>query len=569
MQQLSIENILDEIKERSPGADVGLIERAWRVAETAHKGQKRSSGENYIIHPLHTAHTLSQMNLDEATIAAALLHDVVDDTSTTIEDIERDFGKEIAFLVNGVTKLGKIKYRGIERQIENLRKMFLAMAEDIRVVLIKLADRLHNMETVGYLPERKQRRIALETLEIYAPIASRLGIGQIARSLQDLSFPMVFPDEYQWLMDNVKEEYKDREKYLSRIEPLMNEELKKEGITPLTINHRAKGYYSLYQKLLKRDMEFSRIHDLIAMRIIVHDVKECYAALGAIHKKWRPLPGLIKDYISLPKPNGYQSLHTTVFCENGKITEFQIRTPEMHQAAEYGIAAHWAYSEKGKPDKGVHVNNSRFAWVDQLKDWQKEVTGSEEFLESLKIDFFRHRIFVLTPEGEVLDLPVEATPVDFAYQIHTEVGDQAVGAKINGKMASLDSSLENGNVVEILIQKNKKPSEKWLEFVKTNGARTKIKQALRRKKIGLTPEHREARLKIYARDRVGLLRDVSTAISKSDINILNITSDAKSREILTTITVSVQIKDRTKLTRLVTKIKSVPSVEEIEHQFIG
>lgn len=569
MNEMSIKQITKRITQKKSHADVKVIELAWQVAESAHNGQKRESGEPYISHPLKAADTLSRMNLDEATIAAALLHDVVDDTSTTIEDIERDFGKEIAFLVSGVTKLGKIKYRGVQRQIENLRKMFLAMAEDIRVVLIKLADRLHNMETIKYLPKRKQERIALETLEIYAPIASRLGIGQFSRGLQDLSFPVVFPEEYAWLIKNVREEYQGREKYLKRIKPIFQKELQKEGIVPIEINYRAKGYYSLYQKLLKRDMEFSRIHDLIAMRMIVKDIKECYGTLGVIHKKWRPLPGLIKDYISLPKPNGYQSLHTTVFCEQGKITEFQIRTPEMHQAAEFGIAAHWAYSEKGKPDEGVIMKNPRLAWVDQLRNWQKEVAGGEEFLESLKIDFFRHRIFVLTPQGEVLDLPADATPVDFAYQVHTEVGNQTVGVKINGKMVSLDSPLQNGDVVEILLQKNKKPSEKWLEFVKTSNTRTKIKQALRRKKIGHMKEHREARLKIYARDRVGLLRDVSTTISGSDINILHITSDAKSKDAPAIINVSIQIKDRTKLIRLITKIKNIPSVEEIEHQFIG
>lgn len=569
MTQLSIKKIIEEVKSQNPNANVRLVERAYEMAESAHKKQKRASGEPYIVHSLNVANTLSQMNLGETTIAAALLHDVADDTPITLGEIEKEFGKEIAFLVDGVTKLGKIKYRGIERQIENLRKMFFAMAEDIRVILIKLADRLHNMETVKHLPKRKQERIALETLEIYAPIASRLGIGQLTRSLQDLAFPIVYPEEYRWLIKNVREKYQEREKYLKHIEPIVKEELGKEEIAPLSINHRAKGYWSLYQKLLKRDMDFSRIHDLIAMRIIVKDIKDCYGALGAIHKRWRPLPGLIKDYISLPKPNGYQSLHTTVFCENGKITEFQIRTPEIHNSAEYGIAAHWAYGEAGKPDQGVTMKNPRFAWIDQLKNWQKEVTGSEEFLESLKIDFFKHRIFVLTPQGEVIDLPSDATPVDFAYQIHSEIGDQCIGAKRNGKITPLDSSLENGDMVEILTQKNKKPSEKWLEFVKTNYARAKIKQALRNKKIGIAGEHRQAKLKIYARDRVGLLRDISAVISNSDINILHITSEAKGRDIPTTISVSIQVKDRAKLTKLITKIKNIPSVEKIEHQFIG
>ncbi len=569
MNTVSLNTILEEIKTRNPHANFGVVERAWNFAKKAHQGQKRESGDPYVVHPLSTAHTLSQMNLDEATITAALLHDVVDDTAVTIEEIEGEFGKEIAFLVSGVTKLGKIKYRGVERQIENLRKMFLAMAEDIRVVLIKLADRLHNMETISYLPERKQQRIARETLDVYAPLAVRLGMGWLARSLQDLSFPIVYPEEYRWLIANVKEEYLEREKYLRRIEPVVREELQKDNFLPLEINYRAKGYWSLYQKLLKRDMEFSRIHDLIAVRIILKDVKECYGALGVIHNKWRPLPGLIKDYISLPKPNGYQSIHTTVFCEEGKITEFQIRTPEMHRAAEFGIAAHWAYSEKGKPDRGV-VSNPRLAWVDQLRNWQKEVTGSGEFLDSLRIDFFKHRIFVLTPKGEVLDLPEDATPIDFAYQIHSEVGNQAVGAKINGKMNALDTPLENGDVVEILIQKNKKPSEKWLEFVQTSNARAKIKQVLRKTPIGRrNTDEREAKLKIYARDRVGLVRDITAVVSNAGINILHVTSEAKSREKPAVVSISLQIKDRTKLTRLITKIKTVPSVEEIEHQFIG
>jgi len=568
-KEITIEDIVREISKKNPGSDTALIQRAYEFAKRAHEDQKRSSGEPYIIHPLQTAYTLSQMNLDDTTIAAALLHDVADDTSITAEEIKQEFGKEIAFLVEGVTKLGKIKYRGVERQIENLRKMFFAMAEDIRVVLIKLADRLHNMETLEHLPERKQKRIARETLEVYAPIASRLGIGQLTRTLQDLSFPIVLPEEYAWLIKNVKERYQEREVYLRRIEPIVKMELEKESLSPLELNHRTKGYYSLYQKLLKRDMDFNRIYDLIAIRIIMHDVKDCYGALGVIHNKWRPLPGLIKDYISLPKPNGYQSLHTTVFCEEGKITEFQIRTPEMHRAAEYGIAAHWAYSELGKPDKGVTMKNPRFAWVDQLRDWQKQVSGSGEFLESLKIDFFRHRIFVLTPKGEVFDLPEDATPVDFAYQVHSDIGDQCVGTRVNGRIAPLNTPLQNGDVVEILIQKNKKPSEKWLEFVKTSNTRAKIKQALRKTKTSLIPQRREANLKIFARDRVGLMRDISAVISDSGTNILHITTEAKTKGGLATIMVSVQIKDRTRLAQLVTKIKNVPLVESVEHRFMG
>lgn len=571
-QNITIESVITEVTKKNRGADLGLLRRAYEFAERAHKGQKRASGDPYITHPVHTAYTLSKMNLDDATIAAALLHDVVDDTPVTIEEVEKEFGKEIAFLVSGVTKLGKIKYRGIERHVENLRKMFFAMAEDIRVVLIKLADRLHNMETLNYVPEEKQKRIALETIEIYAPLAMRLGIGSLRAKLDDLAFRYAYPEEYQWVVKNVKEKIQEREGYLKKVEPILKKELEKEGIPIIDINYRAKHYWSLYQKLLKRNMDFSQIHDLIAMRIIVESIQDCYAVLGAIHKNWKPLPGLIKDYIALPKPNGYKSIHTTVFCIDGRITEFQIRTRDMHEEAEYGIAAHWAYTEGGKPDTGVKATDPRFAWVGQLREWQEKMsdTTSDEFLESLRIDFFKDRIFVLTPKGDVIDLPEDATPIDFAYQIHSDIGNQATAARINGKIASLDSPLKNGDVIEILIQKNKKPSEKWVGFVKTNNARTKIKNSLKKERVLLGQRGtRSARLTITARDRVGLLSDVSKVISDAGLNIAHIASSDIRTKGFAELDVAIQVKDRSALLKLVTRLKNVTGVEEIEHKIQG
>jgi GTP pyrophosphokinase len=471
-------------------ADPELIKRAFEFARDAHTGQKRASGEDYIVHPLRVAQILTEMNLDPPTVAAGFLHDVADDTKKTLENIEKEFGKEIAFLVNGVSKLGKLRYpkdgleiKSIETRVENpidadaenLRKMFFAMGEDLRVVLIKLADRLHNMETLGSLPPEKQKRIALETLEIFSPLADRLGIGEMRIKLRDLAFPYLYPKEYRWLMDNVKDKYEARQKYLERITPVLKDFLKKDKINVLDVHSRAKSYWSLYQKLLKNEMNFDKIYDLVALRIIVKDVTSCYKTLGIIHKYWHPLPQKIQDFIALPKTNGYRGLHTTCFCLEGKITEFQIKTPEMHQEAENGICAHWAYKE------GVSLKeqNKQFAWVQQLQDWQKEVEKSKEFLEGLKIDVFKSRIFVFTPKGKVIDLPEGATPVDFAYNVHTEIGNRCAGAKINSKIAPLSSTLKNGDVVEIIVDKNRKPSRDWLKFVKTNFARSNIKSFLK------------------------------------------------------------------------------------------
>lgn len=485
---MTIDSLLNKIQEYNPRADFELIKKAYNFAEKAHKGQKRMSGKDYITHPLQVAYYLAEMKLGPATIAAALLHDVVDDTEATNEKIRKEFGKEIAFLVEGISKLGKIKYRGIERQVENLRKIFLAMAEDARVILIKFCDRLHNLETLGYLPKDKAKRIALESLEIYAPLAYRLGIRRLTGRLEDAAFPYAYPDKYQQLIALVKEKYQERKKYLKKIEPIIKKRLKKEGIIPLEIHSRSKRYYSLYKKLLRYDMNLNKIYDLVALRIIVRDIKDCYRTLGAIHKFYKPLIGRIKDYISLPKPNGYRSLHTTVFCEKGKIIEFQIRTPQMHKEAEYGIAAHWYYSEQ----KGLKAYvkklitkapEKEILWVKQLREWQKEskINSPEKYLESLKIDFLKDRIFIFTPKGDVIDLPESATPVDFAYAVHTEIGNHCAGARVNGNIASLSQTLKNGDLVEIIVNKNKNPSRDWLNFVKTNMAISRIKHWLKRK----------------------------------------------------------------------------------------
>jgi GTP pyrophosphokinase len=394
-------------------------------------------------------------------------------------------------LVDGVSKLGKLRYprkgltvkdiesreeQPLDMRAESLRKMFFAMAEDLRVILIKLADRLHNMQTLDALPEEKRKRIALETLEIFAPLANRLGMGEMKGQLEDLSFPYLYPQEYKWLRENIGEEYEERKKYLKKVKEETRKILEKEGIEIVDIHARAKHYWSLYQKLIEHEMDLSKVYDLVALRIILKDVESCYKALGAIHKNWKPLPRRIKDYIALPKPNEYRALHTTVFCINGKITEFQIKTEKMHQEAENGICAHWAKKEKIDSKKGL----KKFSWVAQLRDWQKEITKSKDFWEGLKIDFFKNRIFVFTPKGEVVDLPEEACPIDFAYQIHSEIGDHCAGAKINKKMKSLSTPLSNGDEVEIITDSSQKPSRDWLDFVKTNLSRSRIKAFLKK-----------------------------------------------------------------------------------------
>lgn len=482
------EEIIEQIKETCKNPD--LVQRAFEFARDAHTGQKRLSSEDYIIHPVKVAEILNNLKLDSEAIAAGILHDVADDTDATLEDIEKKFGKEVAFLVEGVSKLGKIRYpkenleiksiqnrikKPIELQAENLRKIFFAMAQDLRVVLIKLADRLHNMETLDSIPKEKQKRIALETLEIFAPLADRLGIGEMKSKLEDLAFSYLYPKEYNWLKNNFKGRYEDQSKYLEKMQPILKKILAKEKLKVIDIHSRVKGKWSLYQKLLRHSMDIESIYDLVALRLIMEDVKSCYTALGIIHKHWRPLPGRIKDYIAFPKPNGYKSLHTTVLCK-GKIIEIQIRTPEIHEEAEYGICAHWAEKER----VSLFEQGKKFEWVKQLSGWQKNISESEDFFKGLRIDFFKHRIFVLTPKGDVIDLPEGATAVDFAFHVHTDIGKHCVGAKINGRMVAISTPLRNGDIVEILTDTKKSPSRDWLKFVKTNLAQSTIQKEVKK-----------------------------------------------------------------------------------------
>ncbi|HOY55999.1 MAG TPA: RelA/SpoT family protein [bacterium] len=475
---MTIHNIIDVIHKNHPEADTSLLELAYEYAENAHAGQKRMNGTDYIAHPLATTMRLAQMNFDMPTIIAGILHDIPEDTSRTLEDIEKNFGEEIAMLVSGITKLGKIKYRGLTRYAENLRKMFVAMAEDIRVVFIKFADRLDNLKSLNFLPPVKQQRIARETLEIYAPIANRLGMGELKGELEDLSFPFVYPEEYTWVKEVAEKKYEERKKYTQQIIRQVEKELKENSTVKVEkIEGRAKHYYSLYQKLMVKDRDIDKIYDLVAARIIVQNIDDCYHTLGHIHKLWTPVPGRIKDYIAQPKPNGYQSLHTTVYGDDGRIVEFQIRTLKMHEEAEYGIAAHWSFKESSNTKARIPVPQEKLKWIKELLEEQKKITSPKRYLKSLKLDFFKNRIFVFTPKGDVVDLPENATPVDFAYYIHTNLGHKCAGAKINDTIATLSTALKNGDVVEIVVDKNKPgPSEGWLSFVQTYQAKHRIKE---------------------------------------------------------------------------------------------
>lgn len=570
--------MLEKLKNQNrTEADLTLIKKAYDFASQAHSRQKRKSGEPYIGHPLTTAAILAEMRSDAPTIAAALLHDVCEDTTCGLEEIRKNFGEEIAFLVEGVTKLSKIRYKGTERSAESLRKMFLAIAEDLRIVLIKLADRMHNMETLKHVAAEKRRRIALETLEIYAPLAYRLGIKDISGKLEDLAFPYVYPQEYDWLLKTVQTKYQDLDTYSKKFKPILAEELTKEKIGFLNLHARAKHYYSLYKKLLKYDMDISKITDIVALRVIVPTMEDCYATLGVIHKLWRPLPGRIKDFIALPKPNGYRSLHTTIFGPKDRLIEIQMRTPEMHEEAEYGIAAHWAYAEFKRKDTRAYAakeiswaDRKQLAWIGQLKEWQRDFEKPDEFLESLKIDFFKNRIFVLTPKGDVFDLPEGATPIDFAYQVHTDIGNTAVGVKVNNKMVALDYTLKNGEIVEILTQKNKKPSPDWLRFAKSAQARKRVSSFLKKKRETEVFEKRGGELvelRLSAQDRIGLLRDISNVMAQQKVNMKNVSSDTKNR-LYPLLTIQAQFKNRNELERIMVKLKTVKGLEEVSYKLL-
>ncbi|GAB6876085.1 RelA/SpoT family protein [Thermaerobacter litoralis] len=461
-------------------AELEWLRRAFEFGKAAHQGQKRASGQDFIEHPLAVALILADLELDAATLVAALLHDTVEDTPVTLEQVEREFGPEVALLVDGVTKLNQIEWRTrLEEQAENLRKMFLAMARDIRVVLIKLADRLHNMRTLGVVPREKQIAKSRETLEIFAPLAHRLGMSQIQWELEDLALRYLEPERYRELSERIPRKRAEREQLAQVIIATLKTRLAEAGIRA-DIQGRAKHFYSIYRKMYEQGKDLSQIYDLIAVRVIVDTVKDCYGALGVVHTIWRPLPGRFKDYIATPKSNMYQSLHTTVIGPQGEPFEIQIRTWDMHRTAEYGIAAHWRYKERGRTDKDF---DAKLAWLRQVLEWQNDLGDAREFMESLKIDVFSDEVFVFTPKGDVIDLPAGSTPVDFAFRIHTEIGHRCVGAKVNGRIVPLDYRLKNGDIVEILTNKQSSgPSADWLQFVRTSTARSRIRQWLKKQR---------------------------------------------------------------------------------------
>lgn len=474
--------ILEKVKSYAPNGDLDTIIKAYKLAKYAHRDQKRKSGEPYFIHPLAVANIICDMQLDIETVTGGLLHDVVEDTEYTYEDIESIFNKEIADLVDGVTKLGKIKYRSKEEtQSENLRKMFLAMAKDIRVILIKLADRLHNMRTLNYMDPEKAKYKATETLEIYGGIAHRLGISKIKWELEDLALRYIDHDGYYELVEKVSMKRSQREENITRIVTCLQEKFAEMEI-PCDVYGRPKHFYSIYRKMKKKNKTFEEIFDLTAVRVLVDTVKDCYAVLGVVHTLWKPIPGRFKDYIAMPKPNMYQSLHTTVVGPDGEPLEIQIRTHEMHNIAEYGIAAHWKYKEGISNSKEDKIEE-KLQWLRQMMEWEKDVKDPHEFMDALKEDVFSSQVYVFTPQGDVIELPAESTPIDFAYRVHTNVGNKCVGAKVDGRMVTLDYKLQNGNIVEILTSSNSPgPSRDWLGIVKTPNAKSRIRQFFKKER---------------------------------------------------------------------------------------
>lgn len=467
-----LEDILEKVAAYNPAADLEVIKKAYVFSGVVHQGQTRLSGEAYLTHPIEVAYILTGLKMDGPSIATGLLHDTVEDTHTTIEKIEELFGAEVAALVDGLTKLSRVTFeKKADHEAENFRKMVLAMGRDIRVILIKLADRLHNMRTLGALAPDKQRKIARETLDIYAPLANRLGIGWMKTELEDLAFKYLEPERYSWLEDMVSKALVSREDYIENVKKIIEEKLKEHGVSG-DVTGRPKHIFSIHNKMVEQDAEFENIYDIIAFRIIVGSVRECYNVLGIIHSVWKPVPGRFKDYIAIPKANLYQSLHTTVVGPYGVRMEVQIRTEEMHRVSEYGIAAHWKYKEgrvlEGKDDKS-------FAWLRQLLEWQRDIKDSDEFMESLKVDLFPQEVFVFTPKGDVKEFTLGATPVDFAYAIHTDIGGKCSGARVNGRMVPLKHKLKNGDVVEIITSQAHHPSKDWLKFVVSSKAKARIR----------------------------------------------------------------------------------------------
>ena len=522
---MNVDDLLARTRQYLPEDKVARVAEAYSFAEAAHEGQVRKSGDPFISHPLDAAMTVAGLQLDAKAVAAALLHDVQEDCGIPNADLAKRFGREVARLVDGATKLERITWRAPTDggqdptiQAENLRKMFLAMAEDVRVVIIKLADRLHNMRTLEALREEKRQRIARETMEIYAPLASRLGIWQIARELEDLSFKHLEPDRYREVTDLLAAKRVSRERYIAQVERLLRDELTKQGIEA-EVQGRAKHAYSIYQKLEKyaaQGKSFNEIYDLMALRVVVGTVADCYGALGIIHGRWHPIPGQFDDYIASPKESLYQSLHTTILCLGGRPLEVQIRTHEMHRLAEYGVATHWRYKEGGRREKQYE---QRLSWVRQLLQWQREMSVADEFVESVKTDFFQDQVFVYTPKGEVKDLPTGSTPIDFAFRIHTDVGYHCIGARVNGRLVSLNHQLQNGDVVEILTGKSSRgPSRDWLNpnlgYLKTSHAREKVRQWFKKQQ---RQENIEKGSEMLDRE----LRRLGLAISEAQDELLN------------------------------------------------
>jgi GTP pyrophosphokinase len=473
---MTIERIIKKFEENHPGEDTSVLELAFEFAEMAHAGQLRKNGELYIQHPLHTAYILAEIKADLATVTAGILHDVPEDTSHDLEEIKTLFGVEVHNLVKGVTKLGKIKYRGIERYRENLKRMFLAMTSDLRVIFIKFCDRLHNLRTLETLPPEKQKRIAQETLEIYAPIAGLLGISRLKWQMEDICFKYLYPEKFHEIEYKYEVERKvERNRFFQKIKDILIPKMNEAEIT-YDVEARFKHLYSIFLKMQEKDKQFDEIYDVFGLRVIVPTINDCYKVLGIIHTLWKPKPNRFKDYIAVPKPNGYRSLHTTIFGPDGTLAEFQIRTKEMHEESIYGLSAHWYYKSK----KGFTIYQPP-SWVKEIVDIQKEITNTTELVKNIKMDIFRDRIFVFSPKGDVFELPEKSTPIDFAYAVHSNIGNKASGVIINDKLGKLDQELKNGDLVQIIIEKNRQyPNKDWLKFVKTRRARDRIKQFAKR-----------------------------------------------------------------------------------------
>lgn len=457
-------------------ADRELIEKAYKFAKNAHAGQKRYSGEPYFNHVAWVGLNLATIHVDAVAIAAGILHDTIEDAGVSAKTIEDEFGKDVLKLVEGVTKLGKLRYHGVERHVESLRKFFIAMSDDIRVLLIKLADRLHNIQTLEYVPEAKRKRIALETLEIHARLADRFGMGKWRNIFEDAAFPYAFPTEYERVAAIIKTKRVADEKYAEKMHHSIQKELVANGIKNARVDYRVKNLFSLWKKLARKENDPDKVYDILALRVVVKTVEDCYRALGIIHKHWHPVPGRIKDYIAVPKLlNGYRSLHTTIFRGDKGVIEIQIRTEEMHDEAQYGIASHLAYKERNGKNEGLEKN---IAWLKDLAKWQQDVDKADDFLETLSMDFFKHRVFVFTPNGDVIDLPEDSSPIDFAYSIHSSIGDHVSGAKVNNKLVSIDTKLKNGDIVEIETKEGSSPKRKWLDYAKTSLAKRHIRTHL-------------------------------------------------------------------------------------------